>query len=119
MSDTEDRPEDEAGKSKGEARKQAVAVALRYEPEHDDAPKLVAGGRGAIAEQILEIAFACGVKVREDADLAEMLSAIDIDSDIPIEAFAAVAEILAYVYRASGALPPFPENSDGNQEMKP
>ena len=53
----------------------------------------------------MQVAFAAGVKVRTDADLAEMLSAVDIESEIPIEAFAAVAEILAYVYRVNGDLP--------------
>ncbi len=96
-----------------------MAVALDYDPGRDKAPRVVAGGRGAVAEQILAIAFASGVKVREDADLAQMLSAIDIDSDIPIEAFAAVAEILAYVYRASGATPPRPEGPGANQETPP
>ncbi|WP_240002304.1 EscU/YscU/HrcU family type III secretion system export apparatus switch protein [Oleisolibacter albus] len=67
-------------------------------------PRIVASGRGAVADQILELAFANGVKVREDADLAEILAAIEIDSEIPVEAIAAVAEILAYVYRANGRL---------------
>lgn len=82
--------------------KDTIAVALGYEPSSDQAPKVVAGGRGRVAEQILEIAFAHGVKVREDGDLAQLLSAIDIDSEIPLEAFAAVAQILTYVYRANG-----------------
>ena len=82
------------------------AVALSYEPEEADAPKVVAKGKGAIAERILEIAFAAGIKVREDADLVEILQAVDLDSEIPVEAFRAVAEILAYVYRANGTLPP-------------
>jgi flagellar biosynthesis protein len=47
--------------------------------------------------------------VREDADLVELLSHVDIDSKIPLEAFAAVAEILAYVYRANGQMTPGPE----------
>jgi flagellar biosynthesis protein len=80
-----------------------VAIALGYAPEAEDAPRVLAGGRGAIAEQILNIAFAQGIRVREDADLAEVLAAIDIDSEIPVEAFAAVAEVLAYVYRANSA----------------
>ena len=79
-----------------------VAVAHSYEIGGPDAPKVVAGGHGVVAEQILNIAFAQGIKVREDKDLANLLGAIDIDSEIPIEAFAAVAEILAYVYRANG-----------------
>jgi flagellar biosynthesis protein len=89
-----------------EAGKRQIAVALSYEPGVADAPRVVASGHGAVAEQILQIAFANGVKVREDADLAEVLAAVDVDSVIPLEAFAAVAEILAYVYRANGqALP--------------
>ena len=78
-----------------------VAVALTKESETEGLPRIVASGRGDLARQILEIAFANGVKVREDADLVEILSAIDIDSDIPLEAFAAVAEILSYIYRAN------------------
>ena len=94
-----------------------VAVALQYEPDKDNAPKVVAGGRGSIAEQILQIAFAQGVKVREDPDLAELLTAIDIDSEIPVEAFAAVAEILIYVYRANGTS--FPFENDETPELGP
>ncbi|GHU03776.1 hypothetical protein FACS1894205_0890 [Alphaproteobacteria bacterium] len=82
-------------------KKRAIAVALAYDPEADDAPKVVAHGRGAAAERILDIAFKAGVKVREDADLAQILSAVDIDQSIPSEAFWAVAEILAYVYGAN------------------
>ena len=80
-----------------------IAVALQYEPEHQSAPRVVATGKGAVAEQILAIAFANGVKVREDADLAEILSVLELDSIIPVEVLATVAEILAYVYRANGA----------------
>jgi flagellar biosynthesis protein len=82
-----------------------VAVALEEQP-NNAAPKVTASGRGFVAEQILQIAFANGVKVREDADLVQILAAVDVDSDIPTEAFAAVSEILAYVYRANGQTPP-------------
>jgi flagellar biosynthesis protein len=84
-----------------------TAVAIRYQPvDESSAPKVVASGRGWIAEKILEVAFAHGIKVREDADLAEVLAAIDLDEEIPVEAFIAVAEILRYVYAANGAQPP-------------
>ena len=83
-----------------------VAVALKYEAGKQSLPKVVATGRGTLAEQILELAFANGVKVREDSDLVEILSAIELDSEIPVEAIVAVAEILAHVYRANGTLPP-------------
>ena len=64
-------------------------------------PRVVASGRGAIADRILELAFAHGVKVREDADLAEILTAVEVGHQIPLAAFAAVAEILFYIYRAN------------------
>ncbi len=96
-----------------------VAIALQYDPEKDNAPRVVAGGRGSIAEQILQIAFAQGLKVREDPDLAELLTAIDIDSEIPVEAFAAVAEILIYVYRANGNPFPFDSSSTSTQDPAP
>lgn len=87
------------------AARRPVAVALKYELGTQSLPRIVATGKGTVAEQILELAFANGVKVREDADLVEVLSAIEVDSDIPVEAIAAVAEILAHVYRANGTLP--------------
>lgn len=67
----------------------------------------MAAGREKLAEQILELAFKHGIKVREDASLAEILARIEIDSPIPSEAFLAIAEILSYVYRANGHSDPF------------
>lgn len=80
------------------------AIALKAAPGRDvSAPaRIVAKGDGALADQILELAFATGVKVREDADLVEVLNAIDVDCEIPLHALAAVSEILTYVYRANG-----------------
>ncbi len=79
----------------------SAAVAIEHNLANDLPPHIVAGGRGRIAEQILQIAFANGVKVREDTDLAQLLTSIDINSEIPVEAFATVAEILTYVYQAT------------------
>lgn len=77
------------------------ALAINDSSQRGTMPRVVASGQGTFAEQILQVAWANNIKVREDADLLEVLSAIDVDSEIPIEAFAAVAEILAYVYRAN------------------
>lgn len=86
---------------------ETVAVALDYDPKTaGDAPRVVAKGKGYVAQRILEIAFDKGIRVREDSDLAQMLAAVDVDSEIPIEAYLAVAEILAYVYTANNQLPP-------------
>ncbi len=84
---------------------QTVAVALE-EREGQSSPVITASGKGYVAEQILAIAFANNVKVRTDADLVQVLSAIDVESEIPTEAVAAVSEILAYVYKANGKAPP-------------
>ncbi len=80
----------------------SVAVAIQGEDGRPDSlPKIIASGRGKLAEQILELAFSKGVKVREDADLAELLAKLDLDTPIPSEAIVAVAEILARVYEAN------------------
>jgi flagellar biosynthesis protein len=96
-----------------EDKNPAVAVALAHDPDSGHAPRVVAGGRGHIAEQIMEIAFANGVRVRQDADLAQLLTSIDLDSEIPVEAFAAVAEILTYVYQANADYPGADAPRDG------
>lgn len=83
-----------------------LAVALRHDPQSAAEPRITASGRGKVADQILCIAFDHGVKVRTDADLAQILATLEVDSLIPVEAFAAVAEILAYVYRANRQAPP-------------
>jgi flagellar biosynthesis protein len=99
-----DRPSDPNSEPASRSRPQerAVAVALRDQAA-SGRPKIVASGHGIIAQRILEIAFAAGVKVREDADLAEVLAALEIGREVPLEAFTAVAEILSYVYRANEA----------------
>lgn len=61
-------------------------------------PKITAAGRGVVAEKIINLAFEHDVKVRQDKELSEILSIIELDSPIPSEAFMAVAEILSYIY---------------------
>ncbi len=77
------------------------AVALKYEPTGGGAPKVVAKGRGAIAEKILELARTNGVAVREDPALVTVLSKLDVDQEIPPQLYAAVAAILAFLYKAN------------------
>lgn len=84
-----------------------TAVAIKDRTAERQVPQVVAAGRGKIAEQILQLAFENGIKVKEDSALAEMLAAVEIDSPIPSEAFMAVAELLYYVYRANGEPNPF------------
>ena len=101
--------------------KPAIAVALDYKntqgvADAKRAPRVTASGRGAVAEQILEIAFANGIPVREDPDLAEILATVDIDSEIPVDALSAVAEILSYLYRANAKPKPDEANSSEDAE---
>ncbi len=84
-----------------------TAVALKDRSAQGMVPQVSAAGRGAVARQILEIAYQNGVKVREDANLAELLAKFELDSPIPTEALMAVGEILAYVYQANGEPNPF------------
>jgi len=72
------------------------ASALKYEGV--GAPKVVASGQGLIADRIVAEARAAGIAVREDAALAEALSALDLGREIPEDLYAAVAEALAWAY---------------------
>ena len=85
-----------------DARRKAAVALKKYGIGEDALPKIVAAGYGVLAEQIVHLAFQNGIKVREDRDLAQLLAAIELDSEIPTEALVAVAEILAYVYKANG-----------------
>ncbi len=80
------------------------AVALRYDEEKDSSPRVVAKGKGYIARQIREIADEYGIPIRHDDDLVELLAQVDIDKEIPKELYAAVAEILSWIYRANEEL---------------
>ncbi|MFA5592477.1 MAG: EscU/YscU/HrcU family type III secretion system export apparatus switch protein [Micavibrio sp.] len=90
-----------------EKTERQTAVAIKDRTRERQVPQVTAAGRGEIAGKILQLAFENGIKVKEDAPLAEMLAAVELDSPIPSEAFMAVAEILYYVYRANGAPNPF------------
>lgn len=91
---------------KGKVENRA-AVAITDSKDGKSLPTVTAAGRGKIAEQILQLAFANGIKVREDSALAEMLTALEVDSPVPNEAMIAVAEILSYIYRANNAPNPY------------
>ncbi len=72
------------------------AIALEYEPE-DAAPKVIASGRGILAEKIIEKAKEANIPVHKDNKLAETLSRLEIGDVIPPELYEVVAEILVFV----------------------
>jgi flagellar biosynthesis protein len=75
------------------------AAALRYDHGRDQAPKVVAKGRGKIAEKIVDLAHEHEVPLVEDHNLVQILEALDVDMEIPAELYKAVAEVLVFVYR--------------------
>jgi flagellar biosynthesis protein len=79
-------------------RPQPIAVALEYKFGERGPPRVVASGKGKVAERILEVAAAHGIPTRQDGALAKMLSVVDIESEIPGEAMLAVAEIMAQIF---------------------
>jgi flagellar biosynthesis protein len=76
-----------------------TAAALGYDPVKDAAPRLLASGSGRVAQQIIDIANANGIPLREDPILAAALSQIDVNEEIPQELYSVVAEVFAYIYR--------------------
>ncbi|MCE9582612.1 MAG: EscU/YscU/HrcU family type III secretion system export apparatus switch protein [Planctomycetes bacterium] len=78
-----------------------VAVALRYLAGTDHAPRVVARGRGDLADRILALAKEHGVPVRPDRDLVEALAALDVGAEIPPRLYEALAEVLAYVLKVN------------------
>jgi flagellar biosynthesis protein len=74
------------------------AVAIKYTPEQN-APRVVAKGKGHVADNILNTAQSSSVPVYKNQTLVNMLMAVELDREIPPEMYAAVAEVLAYVYR--------------------
>lgn len=92
-----------------------LAVALSYQPNQEHAPRVVAKGEGWVARQIIEIAEANNIEVRSDSDLAQILSQVDVDSEIPLEAFTVVAEILSYVYQKNKVWPDGIKSTDADK----
>ena len=80
---------------------QKRAVALRYDPDQDTAPRVVAKGKGRTAQQIIDLARKNNVPVRPDPNLVQVLSRLNLDQEIPPEVYQAVAAILAFLYRVN------------------
>ena len=79
-------------------KKNQKAVALGYDEKKDNAPKVLASGKGLIAEKIIEIAKQNGIRIHNDANLAKILSIVELNSYIPYEVYSVVADILSYIY---------------------
>ena len=76
-------------------------VALRYDPDQDKAPVLVAKGRGFVAERIIALAREHGIYIHEDPQLVDLLMDVELADNIPPQLYQVVARILAMVYRVN------------------
>ncbi|NBX86850.1 MAG: type III secretion system protein [Proteobacteria bacterium] len=77
------------------------AAALQYDKSKASAPKLTAKGQGTVAEKIIEVAKANNIPLHADADLIEILNKAELDTEIPLEVYAIVAEIFAFIYKTN------------------
>ncbi|HHW23372.1 MAG TPA: EscU/YscU/HrcU family type III secretion system export apparatus switch protein [Clostridiaceae bacterium] len=82
---------------KNESNKIKKASALSYTPGEDKAPKVIASGKGELAQKIIEKAREANIPVYEDSHLAEALSHISLGDEIPSELYEVVAEVLAFI----------------------
>ena len=80
-----------------------VAVAIKYDKETDNAPRILAKGVRTRAERILEIAREAGVPVMRNVPLAHALNRLEVGDEIPEDLYDAVAEVLNYVYELAQA----------------
>lgn len=79
-------------------KRQDTALALKYQPKSDNAPRVTAKGKGKVAEKIIEIAKKNNIYIHNDPDLIEILSQLDINDEIPADLYIVAAELLAFVY---------------------
>ncbi len=89
-----------------ETGKTTLAVALKYQAP--GAPKVVAVGRGKLGQRIVDTAREHGVPLEANAPLAEALSHVEVESEIPRELYMAIATILAFILNASTKAPAAP-----------
>ena len=75
------------------------AVALRYDPPRDQAPRVTAKGSGIVAQKIIDLGKKHGIPIQEDPFLIQVLSQLDFYQEIPPKIYLLVAEILAFIYR--------------------
>ncbi len=79
--------------------KAKTAVSLKYNPEKNTAPKVTAKGQGSIAEKIISFAKENNIPIKEDPDLVQVLSQVNLNQEIPPAVYQVVAELLAFVYK--------------------
>lgn len=83
------------------SKKTKKAVALGYNKQEQNAPKILANAKGENATKIISLAKENGIPIKEDKDLVEVLSKLDLGDEIPPNMYKAVAEIFAFLYKVA------------------
>ena len=74
-------------------------MALGYNRQKDNAPKVLATGSGEVAKNIINLAKSHDIPIKEDADLIAVLSKVDLNEEVPPNLYKAVAEIFSFLYQ--------------------
>lgn len=77
------------------------ATALKYDSKLQNAPKVIGQGKGEVAKNIIQIANENNIPIKEDEDLVNILSQIQVNQEIPEELYKAVAEVFSFIYDIS------------------
>ncbi len=83
------------------AKEVKKAVALGYDMQTQNAPKVLATGKGETAQKIITLAKENGIAIKEDKDLVEILSKLDLGDEVPPNMYKVVAEIFSFIYQMS------------------
>jgi len=84
---------------KNSNKKIIKAAALKYDKSKSSAPKVVAKGKGEVAQKIISLARENNLPIRKDEDLVELLSKVELDKEVPENLYKAVAEVFVFVYK--------------------
>ena len=88
-------------KKKPVAFNKKYAVSLEYDAQKSKAPRVTAKGQGPIADKIIALAQQYDIPIKEDPDLVQVLSQVDIDQEVPPSVYRVVAELLSFVYKVN------------------
>jgi flagellar biosynthesis protein len=80
------------------------AVALRYNLDKENSPRVVASGKGASAENIIKIAELHNLPIHHDEDLVELLSKVELEREIPEKLYVAVVEVFGFIYNITNKI---------------
>lgn len=95
------------------------AVAMHYDREKENAPRVIAKGKGESAENIIKIAQLHNLPIHKDEDLVELLSKVELDREVPEKLYLAVAEVFSFIYKITNTTNITRENDQDSDSARP